>query len=560
MALNKLWKFSPPCESHLVKEFEENFQLPPLVSAILIQRGYASIEKVQAFLQPQLSELHDPYLMKDMRAAVHLLKEAIFSKKRIVILGDYDVDGITATALMVLFLKQCGCKNLDYFIPNRFVHGYGLTQASAEVLLTMKPNLVLTVDNGITAHQEVEFLHQHGIETLITDHHLADAHQLPRGVVVNPNRPDCTYPFKGISGCGVALKLLMALRKELRDLGHWSPQNPEPNLKPLLDLVALGTVADVVPLVDENRLLVFHGLQVMNAEARFGIRALALLKNVKAINAQTLSFQFSPLLNAAGRMQNASMGVELLLSSTLQQAQKMAQALNAANNERRVTEAHMLEIAMQQAQALQHRHGLVVHSPEFHEGIIGIVATRLVERYHKPALVCAKNGGSYKCSARSIPELHIKNVFDECADLLEKFGGHAGAGGCTVNEQHFGNFKEKFEFFCQKHLTPRPQPTVALAGTLSLKDIDWNLLQQLERLQPYGAANPMPLFAIATPQHPFQALKEKHVKWQTEGKEIIGWNLLPAFHPKSPQQLAVQLGINEFQGKRKIQLLIQDYQ
>lgn len=559
MTLNKTWQFPPASESCLVHALQENFQLPPLVGSILVRRGYASVEKVQEFLHPQLSDLRDPYLMKDMDKAVNLLKEAIVSQKRIVILGDYDVDGITATALMVLFLRKCGCTNLDYFIPNRFAHGYGLTQASADVLLSMKPDLVLTVDNGITAHQEVEFLHRHGIETLITDHHLADANHLPQGIVVNPNRPDCSYPFKGISGCGVALKVIMALRKEFRNMGHWSEQNPEPNLKSLLDLVALGTVADVVPLVDENRLFVFHGLQVMNARARFGIQALARLKNVGAITAQTLAFQFSPLLNAAGRMQNASVGVELLLSPTLQHAQKIAQDLRVANNERRLTEAEMLEIAIQQAETLQHQHGLVVHSPEFHEGIIGIVATRLVERYHKPALVCAKNGNCYKCSARSIPELHIKNTLDQCAEFLEKFGGHAGAGGCTVAEQKFGEFKEKFEFFCKKHLTPLPQPTLSLEGTLCLKDIDWALLEQLERLQPYGAANPMPLFAIAAPPQPFQTIKEKHVKWRTEGKEIIGWNLLPSFHEAHPQQLAVHLGINEFQGTRKIQLVIEDY-
>lgn len=561
MTLNKIWKFSPSPESNLIKLLHEAFQLPPLVAAILIERGYASIESVQSFLHPQLSDLRDPYLMKDMEHAVNLLKAMIFSKKRIVILGDYDVDGVTATAMMVLFLKKCGCANLDYFIPNRFEHGYGLTQASAEILLTMQPDLVLTVDNGITAQREVEFLHKHGIQTLITDHHLPPAEgPLPGGVVINPNRPDCSYPFKGISGCGVALKLLMALRKEFRSTGFWLDQKAEPNLKSFLDLAALGTVADVVPLIDENRVLVYHGLKIINAAPRIGIQALTRLRNISSIDAQTLGFQFGPLLNAAGRMTNASVGVELLLSETLERAQTIAQELERANNERRMTESQMLEIAIQQAQTLPHQHGLVIHSSEFHEGISGIVAARLVERYYKPTLVCAINGDHYKCSARSIPEFHIKDALTQCSEFLEKFGGHAGAAGCTIKQEHFGQFTEKFQQVCREQLTPLPQPIVNLEGGLQMDEIDWNLIEQLNRLHPFGAANPMPLFAIPAPQEPFQVLKEKHVKWTAHDKEILGWNLAQTFDRASPQRIAVQIGINEFRGIRKIQLVIQDYQ
>ena len=229
-------------------------------------------EEIKSFLLPSLNNLRDPYELRQMREAVDLLQDTIAKNLRIVILGDYDVDGITATALMLEFLHKCGKLNLDFFIPNRIKHGYGLTESSTDILLEMRPDLVITVDNGITAAREVQRLNDEGIKTIITDHHLADASLLPSGIVVNPNHPECKYPFKKISGCGVALKLIMALRKSLRDSGWWTAERPEPNLRDSLDLAALGTVADVMPLVDENRILTHHGLLVMNEKPRLAIQ------------------------------------------------------------------------------------------------------------------------------------------------------------------------------------------------------------------------------------------------------------------------------------------------
>ena len=580
LSKQKIWSFLPSPEPELLRKVSGEFRLSQLVSSILIRRDYTTSESIYAFLHPQLSNLRNPFLMRDMRKGVDLLKWAIFEQKRIVILGDYDVDGITATAMLMLFLKSCGCRNIDYFIPNRFDHGYGLTQASADVLLEMQPDLVVTVDNGITALREIQTLQQRGIRTLITDHHLADSSgsalfnghppQIPDGVVINPNRPDCDYPFKGISGCGVALKLLTALRKDLRDANFWTLEKPQPNLKAYLDLAALGTVADVVPLVDENRILAHCGIRCMNEQPRVGIQALSRLKNIRSVDTQTLAFQFAPLLNAAGRMYNAAIGVKLLLSDDFNEAEKIARQLDQANQERRETEARMLEIATEQARVLQHHHGMVLQSSQFHEGISGIVAARMVEQFYKPTIVCAKNGNYFKCSARSIPELHIKNILNQCAEQLEKFGGHAGAAGCTVHEQQFETFIEKYESTCKRFLTVDgqiqiPQPRLMLEEELTLDAIDWHLIDQLELLQPFGAANPTPLFSIPTPRQAFHTLKGKHLKWGTRGKDIIGWNLAGLFlnaqaMNRVPQKLAVLLGVNVFQGRRSIQLVIQDYQ
>ncbi|MBF0286673.1 MAG: single-stranded-DNA-specific exonuclease RecJ [SAR324 cluster bacterium] len=560
MPLYKIWQLPTPPKHDLVEQLSQAFQLFPLVSSILIRRGYTTVEEVEAFLSPQLSRLHDPYLMRDMKEAVCLLKRTILSNKRIVILGDYDVDGITATTMMTLFLNECGCNNTDYFIPNRFEHGYGLTQASVDVLLGMKPDLVLTVDNGITAVREVQRLHEHGIKTLITDHHLPYQDNIPAGVILNPNHPDCNYPDKKISGCGVALKLLMAMRKEFRDSQYWSSQRPEPNLKSYLDLAALGTVADVVPLVNENRLLVYHGIKVMNTQPRFGIQALAQLKNVRTITSQTLAFQFAPLLNAAGRMHEASAGVKLLLSTDLHKAAEIAKSLDQVNNERRTREAQMLQLALEQAKGLQHKSSLVVTSSEFHEGISGIVAARLMEHFYKPAFVFAVNGEFYKGSARSIPELHIKNALDQCQGYLEKYGGHAAAAGCTIHQSRFEAFTKKFEALCLEELTPSPQPLLQLDGKLEIEMIGWDLIEQLELLQPFGAINSPPIFSIPAPQQSYQIIKSTHAKWNFRRLEIMGWNLAKPFYENPPKSLAVHLGINEFRGERKIQLVVQAFQ
>ena len=324
MLPQKQWYDSSTADPEQVKQLCREWNTNPIVAEILLRRGYKTREEITSFLNPQLKNLRDPFELRQMQEAVNLLQEMITENRRIVILGDYDVDGITATALMLEFLHKCGKLDLDFFIPNRIKHGYGLTESSTDILLEMKPELVITVDNGITAAREVQRLNDEGIKTIITDHHLADPSLLPSGIVVNPNHPECKYPFKKISGCGVALKLIMSLRKSLRASGWWTAERPEPNLRDILDLAALGTVADVMPLVDENRILTHHGLRVMNEKPRLAIQVLQKLKNVKTITSRTLGFQFAPLLNAAGRLEDADMAVRFLLSNDQQEAEKMA--------------------------------------------------------------------------------------------------------------------------------------------------------------------------------------------------------------------------------------------
>ena len=561
MVPQKQWFDSSTGDPEQVKRLCLEWKTNPQVAEILLRRGYKTREEIKSFLMPNLSNLRDPYELRQMREAVNLLQDAIVNNWRIVILGDYDVDGITATALILEFLQKCGNLNLDFFIPNRIKHGYGLTEASTDILLEMNPELVITVDNGITAAREVKRLNDEGIKIIVTDHHLADVSLLPSGIVVNPNHPECNYPFKKISGCGVALKLIMALRKSLRNSGWWTAERTEPNLRDSLDLAALGTVADVMPLVDENRILTHHGLLVMNEKPRLAIQVLQQLKKVNTITSRTLGFQFAPLLNAAGRLEDADMAVKFLLSDDLQEAETMAKKLDATNFERREKEGEMLETALALAETQKHFPALILTSPEFHEGINGIVATRLVERFYKPVLVLSEREEKLKGSGRSIPELHLKDALSGCSDLLERFGGHAAAAGCSLIPENLDAFRKRFFAFCREHIPESIEPSLKLDGSLEFPKLTDLFVEQLDRLQPFGEGNPEPLFSMETPELPFSLIKDKHVKWQLNGNvEIIGWNRAEMYAENPPSKLAVNLAFNEFRGRRKIQLTIQDSQ
>ena len=559
--LKKQWNHSSNDDLEKAKHLSDEWRMHPLVADILLSRGFKTQKDIQSFLEPSLNNLIDPFQFRHMNLAVELLQDAILNNRRIIILGDYDVDGITATALVLDFLKACGAGKLDYFIPNRLKHGYGLTDASTDILLERNADLVLTVDNGITAAKEIRRLNDAGIKTIVTDHHLAETDLLPSGIVINPNHPECKYSFKKISGCGVALKLVMALRKSLRKLDWWTSERPEPNLLNSLDLAALGTVADVVPLLDENRIITYHGLMVMNDKPRLAIQVLKKLKKVETITSRTLAFQFAPLMNAAGRLKDADIAVKFLLSNDRQEAEEIARILDSTNVARREKESEMIQIALKLTDEQKNNTALILVSPDFHEGVNGIVATRLVESFYKPVLVLSENEGKIKGSGRSIPELNLKEVLSDCSDLLERFGGHSAAAGCSLIPENLKAFQNRFIALCDERLPDSLIPKLQLDGTLDYPELNEQFVEQLNRLQPFGEGNPEPLFSVNTPDSPFSSLKQKHVKWNLKGNvEIIGWNCSEPFANSLPSQLAVNLGFNEFRGKRSIQLTIQDIQ
>lgn len=544
--------------------------LHPVVAGILVRRGIASAEAAERFLHPRLEHLHDPFAMKGMAAAVERIATALEGGEAVLVSGDYDVDGITATALLTGFLRAAGGR-VDYFIPNRFEHGYGLTPRTVEALLARAPALVITVDNGITAVDEVARLHAAGVDTVLTDHHLPRASGVPAGIVVNPAQADCTYPFAGISGVGVAFKLVMALRKVLRERGWFGPARPEPNLKAYLDLVAIGTIADMVPLVEENRVLTHHGLAVLNRPPlRPGVAALLAVgrngsraQGDEAVDARTVGFRLGPRLNAAGRMTDGALGVELLLADSLEAAQPLALQLDQANAERRETGDAMYAEAVQALTggAAPDAAGLVVASPRFHEGVVGIVANRLVERFGRPAVVLAENGSRYKGSARSIPGVNVTEAITACADLLAEYGGHSGAAGCTFPKEHLEAFRARFAEACARLAAEADAPARELEAALHPRDVTEHLVAQLACLEPCGQGNPQPEFLVtqadlgADPE----PLAERHLKWRIHPQlEMLAWHRAEGFAPGPHLRYAVTLGFNDFRGTRRIQMVVQD--
>ena len=539
--------------------------VPRLVAELLLRRGIAGAEDARRFLEPGLDQLHDPFLLKGMDDAVRVLAEALATGARIVVSGDYDVDGITSSALLTDFLLRAGAADLACFVPNRFDHGYGLTARTVDALLALRPAVVVTVDNGITAIGEVQRLRAAGVTTVITDHHLPRPEGVPAGVVVNPLQPGCPYPFKRISGCGVALKLVTALRRRLREGGWWSAARPEPNLKDWLDLVAIGTVADVVPLTEENRVLVRHGLEVLNrARQRPGIAALLALgrsgRGEGGVTARTLGFQIAPRINAAGRMREGQLGVDLLLAERPDQAQSLAAQLDRANDERRSTGEEMLREALARIQAdrLDRDAALVVTAPGFHEGVIGILAARLVDRFQRPVVVLAESNGALKGSARSVPGVNVTEAITACAPLLLEYGGHAGAAGMKLPPERLGAFRAGFLADCARQLKAAPPSYVWLEGRLDPGRVSLELAEQISQLEPFGQDNAEPTFLVHGSDLREPAVrKERHLIWNlAPDADMVGWNLAQHAPRAGSLRYRVRMGVNEFNGRRRAQLTV----
>jgi single-stranded-DNA-specific exonuclease len=537
----------------------------PIVAEILLRRGIATAEAARRFLHPSLGDLHDPFLLQGMDAAVARILKALGAGERIVVSGDYDVDGVTSSAMLTHFLRAAGCADLHPFIPNRFSHGYGLTTRTVDALLELKPSLVVTVDNGITAIAEVARLHGAGVDTVITDHHLPRAEGVPPGIVVNPVQPGCPYPFKRLSGCGVTLKLMTALRGRLREGGWWSPARPEPNLKDYLDLVAIGTVADVVPLLEENRILAHHGLTVLNRPRRRpGVAALLAVSRVdRAVSAQTIAFKLAPRLNAAGRMADGSLGVALLLEEDPARAAELAAQLDLDNRERRAKGEEMFEDAARRiaADGTADAPAIVVASPDFHEGISGIVATRLVERYDRPTVVLAENGAHYKGSARSVPGLDVTAAIAACAPLLTEYGGHPGAAGCKLPKENLADFRAGFLAACVRLQAQTPPPALRFDARLDPAALDPAFVEQVLRLEPCGQDNAAPSFLVegADLPAPPRVVAERHLKWALSGRaEMMAFNQAQHLPLPATARYRVSLGFNEFRGERKVQLNVEE--
>ncbi|MFU0759900.1 Single-stranded-DNA-specific exonuclease RecJ [Serratia marcescens] len=551
--------------------------LPPLLRRLYALRGVQAEQELERSVKGML-----PWQQLDgIDDAVSLLQQALADGRRIMVVGDFDADGATSTALTVLALRSMGGAAVDYLVPNRFEDGYGLSPEVVEQAAARGAELIVTVDNGISSHAGVDVAHAKGMQVLVTDHHLPGETLPAAEAIVNPNLRGCAFPSKSLAGVGVAFYLILALRARLRDSG-WFEQRAlaMPNLAELLDLVALGTVADVVPLDANNRILVYQGLNRIRAgKCRPGIRALLEVANrdARQLAANDLGFALGPRLNAAGRLDDMSIGVALLLSDDIAQARMLANDLDALNQTRREIEQGMQVEALQLCDQLERTstelpYGLAMYHPEWHQGVVGILASRIKERFHRPVIAFAPAGdGILKGSGRSVPGLHMRDALERLdmlnPGLMMKFGGHAMAAGLSLEEAKFDEFRQRFGELVGEWLDPAMLEGVIWSdGELAMQELSLTTAELLREGGPWGQAFPEPTFDGKFRILQQRLVGEKHLKLMVEplgGGPLldgIAFNVDTTLWPDSSVrevELAYKLDVNEFRGNRNVQLLIQ---
>ena len=547
--------------------------LPPLLTRLYAARGVQSALE----LEKGLARLIPVSQLKGIDDAVGLLVDALQRRQRVLIVGDFDADGATASSVGVLGLRMLGVAHVDYLVPNRFEYGYGLTPEIVAVALQRQPDLLMTVDNGISSIDGVAAAKAAGLRVLVTDHHLPGSELPAADAIVNPNQPGCAFASKSLAGVGVIFYVLLALRARLRDLGWFTPQRPEPNLGELLDLVALGSVADVVPLDANNRILVHQGLARIRAgRARPGLKALLEVagKQHGRVTSTDLGFILGPRLNAAGRLDDMSLGIECLLCEDEALARDMAVQLDQLNQDRKAIEQGMQREALAQLKDLPLENlpfGLCLFEADWHQGVIGILASRMKERYHRPTIAFADAGdGVLKGSARSVPGFHIRDALDAVASsnpgLITKFGGHAMAAGLSLPAEHFEAFAAAFDAevrrqLCEDDLTGR----LLSDGVLAVEEFHLPLARELRNAGPWGQHFPEPLFHGVFEVVQQRLLKERHLKLQIRSEcgslqlDAIAFNVDRDAWPNLGVRwvdMAYKLDVNEFRGQESVQLLV----
>ncbi|HRU71882.1 MAG TPA: single-stranded-DNA-specific exonuclease RecJ [Paludibacteraceae bacterium] len=485
------WIFSPidAQQEVLQQQIATELGVSPVIAKILVQRGITTFEEARLFFRPDLSQLHDPFLMKDMDKAVDRLNLALAKKEGILIYGDYDVDGTTAVALVYTLLQRY-TSNIDFYIPDRYTEGYGISYQGIDYAKSNGYSLIIALDCGIKAIEKVDYAKKLGIDFIICDHHTPDD-ELPQAVaVLDSKRSDCTYPYEHLSGCGVGFKLMQAFAQNNNiDFSR---------LKPLLDLVVVSIASDIVPITGENRVLAYFGLKQLNENPRLGLKSIINLCGLanKDITISDIVFKIGPRINASGRIQSAREVVELLVSRDADFAREKSDCINNYNDERRnidkqtTEEAKLLlgEIAQEQA-------SIVIYNPEWHKGIVGIVASRLAEEYYRPTVVLTLANGFVSGSARSVTGFDIYKAIDSCRDLLENFGGHIYAAGLTLKESNLEEFKKRFEAYVQENILPEQKtPQIEIDSEITFKEITPKFFRILRQCGPFGPGNMKPVF------------------------------------------------------------------
>ena len=487
------WNYEPPTpeRQQAAQELAEKIGMSPVMAGLLIQRGIKTESAAKRFFRPMLNELIDPFLMNDMDVAVDRLNDAMGRKERIMIYGDYDVDGCTAVALVYKFLQQF-YSNIDYYIPHREEEGYGVSRKGIEFAAETGVKLIIVLDCGIKAIDEIAYAKQLGIDFIICDHHVPDEVMPPAVAILNPKRTDSTYPFKHLCGCGVGFKFMQAFAK--------NNGIPFSRLIPILDFCAVSIAADLVPVEGENRTLAFHGLKQLNQSPCIGLKAIIEICGLsgRELTMSDIVFKIGPRINASGRMMNGREAVELLVEREFDKALTLATRINELNEQRKDVDKQMTEEANEivaRLESQQHMQSIVLYDEGWKKGVVGIVASRLTELYFRPTVVLTIIDGIASGSARSVAGFDIYDAVKSCRDLLENFGGHTYAVGLTLRQENIPEFRRRFQAYVSSHILPeQTQQTLDIDMELDFQQINKRLLNELKRLAPHGPGNAKPLF------------------------------------------------------------------
>ncbi len=557
--MSKKWQIYQANEEK-VEEISKKYKINKLLATILSNREITEKEQIEKFLNPKRNDFYNPYEMLDMEIAVKRIIKAIEDKEKIIIYGDYDVDGITSVTVLKSFLEERGI-NIAEYIPNRLEEGYGLNKKAVKEIAEQKYNLMITVDCGISAIEEIEYANSLGIETIITDHH-EPGNELPKALaVIDAKRKDNTYPFRNLAGVGVVFKLIQAISIELG--------LKEKEYLKYLDIVCIGTISDIVPLVDENRVIVKLGLKLVEQTKNLGLKEILESTGYNKIDSTTISFGVAPRINACGRMGHQEEALKLFLSKDKNEVIELTQKLNEYNRIRQETEKNIYNEAIEQIEQidLDKQHTIILMGKNWHHGVIGIVSSKITELYFKPSILLCEEGEEGKGSGRSIPGFDLYEALTECNELIEKFGGHSMAVGINVKKDNFEKFKEKFEEIAKQKHIEEIVPILKIDALINLDEIDKNIVESLKELEPFGEENKMPLFAIKNLKiDSIRALSEgKHLKLTLkDNKNIInaiGFNLgYMSNEYKIGDKIDVvgNLEINTFNGVDNIQINLKD--
>ncbi len=558
--MNKKWQIYETNENK-IQEIQEKYQLNKLLATILVNRNITDKEDIRLFLEPTRNDFHDPFLITDMKKAVERIVQAIEKQEKVTIYGDYDVDGITSITVLKSFLQDRGLE-VESYIPNRLEEGYGLNQQAIGKIVKSGCQLMITVDCGISAIEEINYANSLGIQTIVTDHHEPGS-ELPAALAVIDNkRKDSNYPFRELAGVGVVFKLIQAIGISLG-------LKEEEYLK-YLDIVCVGTISDIVPLVDENRVIAKLGLMLIRQTKNIGLRSIIHSSGYSKIDSNSISFGIAPRINACGRMGKAEEALELLLSKNYNHVSELTRNLNEHNRIRQETEKNIFENAVKQIEEenLNQNNTIIVGGENWHHGVIGIVSSKITEMYFKPSILLSfEEDGIGKGSGRSIPGFDLHDALMQCADTIEKFGGHSMAVGITVRKENFLKFREEFEKIASQAHIDEIMPVIQVDSKIDVKDINKDMVESLKQLEPFGEGNRMPVFVFKNLRiDSIRALSEgKHLKLTLKDNNTImnsiGFNLghlAEEYRIGDKIDVVGVLEINSFNGVDSLQINMKD--